>query len=192
MLLHNFNNYNFSDPYRAKVRNLNGLTVTVIRVFQGGETGIQELPFNGAFYDANFPRDRVHIEYLTVKAIKDRRMTPDSFVDWLLDSDIHFCLSHIHQGIKQLRWHMNDIHNSLQRLKTHKGFPCGDQVDCCVFLQDKYRYLDVLHNTRFIRLNNEGDGMTEQHHMTNPTLSIPLLEYGYISSLTKRQIERSV
>jgi hypothetical protein len=58
------------------------------------------------------------------------KLTEMDIVNWLLEGDIHFIISHIHQGIVKLH--------------DHPGFPSGDNLQCPVFTQDKYKYLSVL------------------------------------------------
>jgi len=65
--------------------------------------------------------------------------SPNDLVDWLATSDIHFILTHPHQG--NPRWNVAELHVALQRLRYHPGFPHGAELDCPVFLQHKYAYL---------------------------------------------------
>lgn len=129
-----------------------------IHVFVGGESSNQLSPFKHAFYNCAFPPDRVNIHYLSTREVKLRQWTARQFVSWLLKSDVHFILSHVHQGLSQLQWKMSTIQRELNRLCFHPGFPTGLQLKCPVFLQDKFRYLQVLPT------------------LTNATLKIPLLQ----------------
>ena len=74
--------------------------------------------------------------------------------DWLLDSDIHFFLTHPIQAM--YHWNCEDVFVQLQRLQNHVGFPSGEQINCPVFTQDKYQYLSAV------------------PRITNPTLKIAL------------------
>ena len=70
-------------------------------------------------------------------------MTPTELINRLLDSDVHFILSHIHQSLleRNIGWRIDDLMSNLERLKYHKGFPSGEQLSCPVFTQDKYDYI---------------------------------------------------
>lgn len=66
--------------------------------------------------------------------------TTDDLADWLLDSDLHLIVCHVHQGaIRNLRWNMKKLQSSIWRLKGHRGFPQALKLMCPIFLQDKYR-----------------------------------------------------
>jgi hypothetical protein len=85
------------------------------------------------------------VEYICAKNIKEQHMSPADLVNWLLDSHVHFILSHVHQGIgPYLHWNMKDLENELQRLSNHFGFPKGTKLKCPIFLQDKFEYLQLL------------------------------------------------
>ena len=49
-------------------------------------------------------------------------------------------------------WGINSILAEFQRLKDHQGFPKGDQIDCPIFTQDKWNYIQAL--------NDATDGIT--------------------------------
>ena len=51
-------------------------------------------------------------------------------LDWLLNSDIHFIITHIHQGLEQLGWDMVELYNEVQRLHYHNGYPNRIQLRC--------------------------------------------------------------
>ena len=79
------------------------------------------------------------VEYHYVQEMRLLQWSPDDLVNWLKESDIHFILTHPHQG--NPRWNVAEVHAALQRLKDHPGFPYGVGMDCPVFLQHKYAYL---------------------------------------------------
>ena len=113
----------------------------IIKVFLGGQNGVQVIPFKSAWQKINIEKDWA-VQYITVGYINDMEWSPKDFVDWLLDSHIHIIPSHVHQGINDwLCWNMIDLENQLQRLKFHLGFPNLGKLKCPVFLQDKYKYL---------------------------------------------------
>ena len=90
-----------------------------------------------------------HIRQFTVESMslddfKMSGMTFTNLVDWLLESHIHFIICHIHQGMENTLWSIEDIYTEIQRLRPHPGFPNGDQVTCPIFKQDKFEYLNLL------------------------------------------------
>jgi hypothetical protein len=136
------------------------------------ETGGQKTSFDLAIGDILSSRstlypDRPHIqvEYRGNRFMRKYQVTPIEMVDWLLDGDIHFILTHPHQGVGLNRnypaWNTTDLRNSLQLLKFHPGFPYSKELNCPVFLQDKYRYIEVLHEfslpTKQIFLTGNGE-----------------------------------
>ena len=60
--------------------------------------------------------EKVVVVYCNIKMVKDKRWNPKDLVDWLLDSDVHFIITHIHQGLEQLCWNMEDLYIEVQRL----------------------------------------------------------------------------
>jgi hypothetical protein len=114
-------------------------------VYIGAEDGIQVVPFKSAWFRSKLYTKGWTIEYMNTRYINESAWSPQNLVDWLLDSDVHFILTHVHQGIgKYLQWDMVDLEENLQRLRKHPGFPNGEQLMCPVFLQDKYNYLNKL------------------------------------------------
>jgi len=101
--------------------------------------------------------------------LKDRNWSAVDLIDWLLGSDIHFVLSHVHQGkssegINQMGWNVHHLEEQLWRLSGHNGFPSGANLKCPIFLQDKMRYI------RAVPL------------YTNPTLRVILNKRGHFIS----------
>jgi len=93
------------------------------------------------------------VEYHYVHEMRTLRWEPDDLIDWLLDSDIHFVVTHPHQG--NPRWDVSQLYLALDRLRLHPGFPNNDQLNCPVFLQHKFAYL------------------TGVRQIANPTIAIP-------------------
>lgn len=124
-------------------------TMIVLRVFTGGEDGMQSTPLTLAIQGLQKAGRIFRVEKLCIKIIKDNAMTPKDLVDWLLASHIHLVLSHIHQGFSgknehQLGWNMNELATEVQRLQYHRGFPNGTKLQCPVFTQDKYKYISAV------------------------------------------------
>ena len=83
----------FHDDYR-KIK---------IRVFMGGMASTQTGPFTSALIEAQRYFDVTGktfpiTEYLTTELARSLHWGIKEITDWLLDSDIHFILNHIHQG----------------------------------------------------------------------------------------------
>ena len=115
-----------------------------IRVYQGSIAdcgGHQLIPFHAACSILDL--SMVSIEYLTIADVKKRKWKSKDIIDWLIDSDVHFVLTHIHQGLDQLNWSMSELYyNEVdQRLLKHKGFP---ETLCPIWIQAKYDYLKAL------------------------------------------------
>lgn len=82
-----------------------------------------------------------------MKGLKDLRQNSCSevqFVNWLLNSHIHFITSHPHQGTEKFDWPVTRVYDQLQRLRYHPGFPRLDQLRCPVVTQDKFVYFEDL------------------------------------------------
>jgi hypothetical protein len=145
-------------PSAKRVKNGHSTVVTVIHVFKGGVNSIQSGPFIEAVSIYDF--DKISVEYMTVKDVKDRQWEPKNLVEWLLSSDVHFILCHVHQGLEPLHWNMLVLQQQLGRLHYHDGFPNGINLKCPAFTQDKYQYLkaakSIVNNTLKIVLTANG------------------------------------
>ena len=107
----------------------------------------------------NMVKLEIKYEVKNVEAVrKDITMTPDKFINWLLSSDIHFVVAHIHQGLIFPRnWDVEELYKYWNLLFYHRGFPNGTHLECPIFKQDKEQYLSAVIS------------------ITNPTLKIQLL-----------------
>ena len=81
-----------------------------------------------------------NVEYINKKSDIPFHWTPVELIDWILDSDFHFILTHVHQSIE--RFDCATVVRELQRLRGHKGFPQDEELKCPVFLQDKRVYIE--------------------------------------------------
>ena len=84
------------------------------------------------------------VEKMTLDDFKTSEMTLKGLIDWLLESHIHFIICHIHQGLENSLWSIDEIYKEVQRLGPHPGFPNRGQVHCPIFRQDKYACLSRL------------------------------------------------
>jgi hypothetical protein len=128
-----------------------------IRVFEGGEFAFQQGPFKHMITDflkeyrrnkeiLNPGNIKISIEYISNKDVDEKKWLPSQLIDYLLESDLHFILTHMHQGLtsKNIGWIIPSLLKNLNRLKYHPGFPSGDQLKCPVFTQDKMEYIKCL------------------------------------------------
>ncbi len=128
----------------------------IVKVFQGGRRSNQLEPFVDAWRHSNMAKSNiVKLIYINTDEVKSRKWRASDLVDWLLDSHLHFILSHVHQGLKTLHWHVKDLETQLQRLRGHRGFPNSDNLACPIFLQDKYKYIQTVpeHCNNTLRVN---------------------------------------
>ena len=113
-----------------------------IRVYQGAkEFGHQWIPFHQAL-EVIQSTSTIRVVTLDCSEVNKYKLTEMDIVNWLLKGDIHFIISHIHQGIVNIN--MNKLYSSIVKLHDHPGFPSGDSLQCPVFTQDKYKYLTAL------------------------------------------------
>lgn len=152
---------------------LKGLNIKIIRVFIGGRNSIQSTKFTGAWYRLNFDTNDYIVEYINVDDVKKQSWTTEQFINWLLTSHVHFILSHVHQGLRTLNWNMENLGIQLSRLKYHPGFPKLTNLQCPVFLQNKYAYI-------------------ESCPSCNITKQIFLTESGEFSEIIQAEIKRQV
>lgn len=148
--------------------------MVLLRVFYGGCASVQSIPFIAAAEEIRaLSHTDVYIETIDICQLKDLGWSALHLVNWLLGSDVHFILSHVHQGkskegINQMGWNVHHLEEQLWRLSGHTGFPSGENLKCPIFLQDKLRYI------RAIPL------------YTNPTLRVILNKRGqFVSSSDK-------
>ena len=119
--------------------------MSIWNLLEQNQSIIVGVQFKAAWYRSNITSKQWNVEYIEVKNINENHMTPRMLVDWLLGSDIHFILSHVHQGIASyLQWNVQELEFQLQRLTNHLGFPKGKNLLCPVFLQNKFEYLRLL------------------------------------------------
>lgn len=161
----------FKRPIRIRMY----LSKITIHVFQGGEYANQSIPFLAALTPfQRCGKFNFEIVFMTCKLIKEKKWTIKEFIDWLLDCDLHFILTHIHQGVaNHLDWNMVDLYHSLLRLQAHNGFPNGTNLQCPMFTQDKYEYLRLLIPLKF----------------ANPTMKIYFNASGQFNNI-RPEIER--
>ena len=85
---------------------------------------------------------KIDVKYMYCDDVRSKRWSPADFVDWLLSSNYHFVLTHVHQGLPH--WNCETVVLELSRLRGHPGFPANQELSCPVFLQDKRLYIKAL------------------------------------------------
>ena len=103
--------------------------VCLVRVFQGGRNARQLEPVQQAL--AEFERKKlIDVEYIDIDKVKTQHLTIQSIVQWLLLSDIHLIITHMHQGIMELHvsctvscWIFQVSHNLLHLVLTGNLLP---------------------------------------------------------------------
>jgi len=121
-------------------------TGVVLRVFTGGKSSEQSIPFTTALRMLDFSPI---IDYINIDDIKRLKMGPQQLVEWLGRSHAHFILSHLHQGtssqnVSQMGWNMDELKKCVRQLFVHPGFPSGEGLNCPVFTQNKGEYLQAV------------------------------------------------
>jgi hypothetical protein len=116
------------------------------RVWEGSSTGEQVVHFNVAMGRVkDFLGQSGHsikVEVLDLKGLRDQKLDIRDLITWLLGSHIHFAITHPHQGMEDAsKCTIKQIYQEVDRLKFHPGFPSGVQLQCPIFLQDKWKYL---------------------------------------------------
>jgi hypothetical protein len=117
----------------------------VIRVFIGGNGAPQIICFKAAL-DRLRLQENIQLEYINTEDVRKNFQSPSKLVEWLLGAHVHFVLAHVHQGISQLEWNMDELATQLKRLKFHRGFPNGKYLGCPIFTQNKFKYIKALGN----------------------------------------------
>ena len=108
--------------------------VCLVRVFQGRRNARQLEPVQQAL--AEFQRKKlIDVEYIDIDTVKMQHLTIQSIVQWLLSSDVHLIITHMHQGIMELlRWNMTDLVLELKLLYNHPDYPTGRFLEDPIFI----------------------------------------------------------
>ena len=149
----------------------------IVRVFTGGIDSVQSGAFIHAMSSVQkrfYTSINIVLETLTTSELCKNKWQPDQFVEWLLNSHVHFILAHIHQSLllHNLVWDMEIACQQYYRLKYHLGFPSGDQLRCPVFTQDKIKYIECL------------------QQLTIKTMTIPLTIDGIYDNICLAGVQR--
>jgi len=99
-----------------------------IRIFTGGRMGHTKSYFmNARGHIEAVYGDKIIVETIDTDVIKEegRIRTPKEFIDWFLGADIHIISSHLHQGLDDLSWDMEELLEEYKRLRGHIGYTGG-------------------------------------------------------------------
>jgi hypothetical protein len=121
----------------------------LIRCYTGSLNNAQTSAFQAAVLEVTRKLGEVlTVESISLKTLRERKRNDNwslqDFVSWLLGSRIHFILAHVHQGMEDFNWSIDDIYFELSRLEYHLGFPNRKQLLCPIFTQDKMEYINCL------------------------------------------------
>ena len=89
---------------------------------------------------------KVSAEYKTIDSMRyeGTGCTFSQVIDWLLGSHIHFVITHPHQGLHNCGLSISEIYEEVGRLTYHLGFPSAEKLQCPIFSQNKWEYLQHL------------------------------------------------
>lgn len=79
----------------------------IIKVFVGGSNGLQRVQFEQALHrvvreysgEKNPGFLQIQVEYIDNDTVSRKKWLPRDLINYLLESDLHFILTHIHQGL---------------------------------------------------------------------------------------------
>jgi hypothetical protein len=92
------------------------------RVYAGGQESPQVGPFISIGHViGQLIGKRIRQEFLYVADIRERGWSPYDLVNWLLESNYHFILTHPHQG--NPRWDCSEVYAAMTDWEDHPGFP---------------------------------------------------------------------
>jgi hypothetical protein len=130
-------------PVEAPITHME-INIILVRVCIGYDKNPQRKHFMDAAESVkkHFTEFELVFECLSVYDIAVRNWGPNEVINWLLGSDIHVILTHLHQFLTH--WDFRGVAPALERLSSHLGFPSGSCLRCPVFQQDKYRYIQAL------------------------------------------------
>ena len=97
-----------------RLRGPHGQPVIRVRAFTGGVQCPHGTHIQSALYKiASKYSAHLCVEFLDTKALKNTSMTETQFVDWLLDSDIHFIVGYLYMGLDRLTWSYTHLNREL-------------------------------------------------------------------------------
>lgn len=143
------------------------------RVYEGGDhnSNHQRVAFTAAW--ANHELSNISdIQFLSHKQVKENNWRQDEIFKWLLVSDIHIILCHIHQGEKfGGAWDCSEYILNLLSLEFHLGIPMGEYLRCPIFTQNRISYIyslpERINYTLAIAMNNFFTHFNKSHIIYN-------------------------
>ena len=119
-----------------------------------------------------YPDVKIVVVKKSVTDIKKLKWRPNQAVDFLLEGDAHAVYCHVHQGLDDLEWDMDELQREMLRLYDHNGVPNKEMLFCPIANQNKFNYLRAV------------------PEMVNNTLRVALVEDGEFDDKMKFEIER--
>lgn len=130
--------------------NKNPNVISVV-AFLGGSDCRQGEPYSRAIsrLSAYYKPKGILIDYhpLTNTMVKELGWTTTQTIDSMLTGDLHSIPTHFHQGNQtacRKSFNIFNINKNLDRLQYHVGVPCGKNVFCSIWRQDKWTLCDLL------------------------------------------------
>jgi hypothetical protein len=148
--------------------------IVVVHVYIGGRTlnNFSKQAFELAIEEFNKLHNNIFL-YCVSKNCRDVKHDHWGFkdlIDWLYHSDVHFIITHLHQGnsgngaVKEMGWDVGKLYEYLDKLYDHPGYPSGENLRCPIFTQNKFEYLKPLmsagqfvNNTLRVELRSNGN-----------------------------------
>ncbi len=139
----------------------------LLRVYSGAIDAHQLRPFEEALDLIKLDKVSHKVEIMSNADVRIRtNWGPKELIEWLLGSNVHFILTHIHQGLESCQWDIAVLYEQVQRLRYHPGFPSGAQLQCPIFTQDKFEYIssvpELCNHTLSIELTADGNYHTAE------------------------------
>jgi hypothetical protein len=142
---------------KQKIRSVQSLlynknpNVISIVAFTGAGSYRQAEPFSAAIASiTEFYRSKeikINYQELTNTLVKELEWTTTETFDCMISADLHAIPTHFHQGnLTACRSSFNiyNINKNLDRLEYHPGVPCGKEIFCSIFRQDKWTLYEIL------------------------------------------------
>jgi hypothetical protein len=121
-------------------------TLCTCRCWSGGTKNPQADFFKEAAANVamHLGKDVIKVQCMTLKSFRELEWTLDQLITWMFNSHIHFFVAHFHQGLDNFGHSISELYAGVEQLKFHEGFPSRSHIECPIFTQDKWKYLDAL------------------------------------------------
>jgi hypothetical protein len=118
-----------------------------LRVYFGGHSSVQRQPFSTALskrlreLEVEMPDVRFIVEVLTISDLRALKWDISDFFVWFFSGDLHFITNHPVQAVEF--FDSRDLEAQLETIRHHRGFPCLEEIECPIFRQDKFVYINA-------------------------------------------------